>query len=111
MRFYGTIGYAETYESKPGVWKERITEREYSGDLVRDMSSRRDSAQKVNDDITISNAISIVGDPFAFENFSSIKYVAFMGTAWKISSVEIQYPRLILTTGGLYNGKRPNSTP
>ncbi len=107
MRFFGTIGYAITEETKPGVWKERIVEREYSGDLVRDTSSRRDSANKVNDDITISNAISIVGDPFAYQNFSTMKYVVYMGAVWKISTVELQYPRLILTTGGLYNGKRP----
>ena len=32
-----------------------------------------------------------------------MRYVEFMGAKWKISSVEVQYPRLILTVGGVYN--------
>ena len=38
-KFYGEIGYAETKEISPGVWEEVITERVYSGELIR--SSRR----------------------------------------------------------------------
>jgi hypothetical protein len=30
-------------------------------------------------------------------------YVEFMGTKWKITNVEVQYPRLILSVGGVYN--------
>ena len=58
---------------------------------------------KLNDDVNISNEISIVADPFAYQNFHAMRYVEFMGAKWKISSVEVQYPRLILTVGGVYN--------
>lgn len=103
-KYYGKVGYAETYEFTPGVWKERITERTYFGDLIRN-TRRLESSENVNDDINISNNISIIADPYANENFHSIRYVTFMGSKWKVSSVEVQFPRLILTIGGLYNGQ------
>ena len=34
-KFYGAIGYVENIETKPGVFKARVTERNYSGDLLR----------------------------------------------------------------------------
>lgn len=102
-KFYGVIGYAETVETKPGVWKEQITEKTYYGDLVRNIRKLQTTDQ-LNDDINVANEISIVADPFANENFHSMRYVEFMGAKWKISNVEVQYPRLILTTGGVYNG-------
>jgi len=103
-KYYGAIGYAETVETKPGVWKEQITERMYSGDLLRN-TSRFQNADKLNDDINIANDISIIADPYARNNFHLMRYVEFMGTKWKITNVEVQYPRLILTVGGLYNGE------
>jgi hypothetical protein len=103
MKWFGTIGYAETVETKPGVWKEQVTERDYFGDVIRN-SRRLQTGDKVNDDVNISNEISIVSDPYANENFHSMRYATFMGTKWKVSDVEVQYPRLILTLGGAYNG-------
>lgn len=102
-KYYGKIGYAETVETAPGVWKEQITERNYFGDLTR-ITRRLQSSDKVNDDINISNELSIVADPYAMNNFHSMRYAEFMGTRWKVSNVEVQYPRLILSLGGLYNG-------
>ena len=103
-KFYGKIGYAENVETRPGVWRPTITEREYFGDLVRN-TRRLESASQINDNINISNEIGIVADPYAYQNFHSMRYVEFMGTKWKISSVEVQYPRLILSIGGVYNGE------
>lgn len=102
-KFYGPIGYAETKETSPGVWEEVITERKYYGDLTRNYRSLK-TDDKVNDDITISNQISVVADPYAYQNFHAMRYVEFMGTKWKITNVEVQYPRLNLTVGGVYNG-------
>lgn len=102
-KFYGTIGYGVTSEIRPGVWDESITERQYYGDVNR-LSKRLQSSDKVVDDITIVNEISILADPFVYENFHAMKYVVYMGAKWKISSVEVKYPRLTIVTGGLYNG-------
>lgn len=102
-KFYGMIGYSETIEEAPGVWIEQITPRLYFGDLIRDTRSIQ-AADKINNDINISNNISIIADPFANQNFHSMRYVEYMGAKWKITNVEVQYPRLILTVGGVYNG-------
>ena len=103
-KFYGKIGYANTVETKPGVYEEQIVERSYYGDLIHN-TSRLQSADQVNDIINISNEISIVADPYATNNFHTMRYAVFMGTKWKISNVEVSYPRLILTLGGVYNGQ------
>ena len=103
-KFYGSIGYAISKETAPGVWVEDIVEHKYSGDVYRN-TRKLQSGNQVNDSIDISNEISILSDPFANENFHSMRYVTYMGAKWKVSSVEVRYPRLILTVGGLYNGQ------
>lgn len=101
-KFYGSVGYAETVETAPGVWKEKIVEYPYYGDLT--LNTRQlQSAETLNDNINIANEISIVADPFARQNYYRMRYVEFMGAKWKISKVEVGYPRLKLTIGGLYN--------
>lgn len=102
-KWFGKIGYAVTEETTPGVWVEQITERNYYGDIIRN-TRRLQTSDKLNDDINVSNEISIVADPFARDNFHAMRYIEFMGTRWKVSSVEDQYPRLILSLGGEYNG-------
>lgn len=101
-KFYGKVGFAVTTETEPGVWTAGITERNYYGDTMRTRKQVQ-SSDKINDDITITNELSIVADPFAMNNFSTIKYVEYMKTKWKVIGVEVQFPRLILTTGSVYN--------
>lgn len=103
-KFYGVIGYAESAETTPGVWEENIVERTYFGDILRN-TRRLQSADQLNDNINIANEISIVSDPYANNHFHEMRYVEFSGAKWKISNVEVKYPRLILTVGGLYNGQ------
>jgi hypothetical protein len=101
-KFYGSIGYAITSETSPGVWQEQITERNYYGDVIRNLSKIQ-SGENLNDNLNVDNKISIVSDPYAYENFQSMRYVKWMGALWKITSVEVQRPRLILSVGGVYN--------
>ncbi len=103
-KFYGAVGYAETIESRPSIWQERVIERLYYGDIIRN-ARRLESGESVNDNITINNSISIVADPYAREHFFAIRYVKWMGIAWKVTNVEVQSPRLLLTIGGVYNGQ------
>ena len=100
-KWFGKIGYVVTEETEPGVWEETVTEREYFGDMTSDRRKRQNSGE-VNDDINLSNVISVVADPFAYQNCSNMAYVEIMGSKWKISDVEVQRPRLILTVGGVY---------
>ena len=103
-KYYGAIGYVAEVETVPGVWETQVTEQMYYGEIIRN-TRRLQSSDKLNDDITVSNEISIIGDPYAYQNFHNMKYVEFMGAKWKVTSDEVKYPRLVLTIGGLYNGK------
>jgi hypothetical protein len=104
-RFYGRIGYGLTVDQGNGVHETVITERYYSGDVVRD-SRTFENNEKVNDDLTVSNSISIVADSYANEHFFAIRYVEWAGTLWRVVQVQTQSPRLILRLGGVYNGPK-----
>lgn len=102
-KFYGAVGFGVSEEKAAYVHDQNITERMYSGDILQ-FSRRFEKGEGLNDDLNISNKISILGDPYAYENFVNIRYVTWMGTKWKVPSIEVNYPRLILTIGGVYNG-------
>lgn len=102
-KFYGAIGFTETVETDPGVWEDKIVERSYSGDVIRNIRKLQTPSNSVNDNINVSNEISIVADPYAELNMYAMRYVVFKGNKWKIESVDVNYPRLTLSIGGLYN--------
>ena len=102
-KFYGEVGYVLPVEKSKGVFVEEEEKKTYSGDFLRVSSSWKNS-EGVNDDLTLGNRISIIGDPFAYEHFSAMRFVVFGGAKWKINSVEVSFPRLILSIGGVYNG-------
>jgi hypothetical protein len=102
-KFYGVIGYTATKETSPGVWTEDIVERNYSGDVIRD-TKRWQEGQKNNDDLVPNHQISIISDSFALDNLYLMRYIKWMGASWKITNIEVQRPRLLLTIGGVYNG-------
>ena len=102
-KFYGAIGFSETVETDPGIWEEKIVEHSYSGDVIRNIRNLQTPTESVNDNINVSNEISIVADPYANQNMYAMRYIVFQGVKWKISSVNVNYPRLTLTIGGLYN--------
>lgn len=101
-KWCGQIGYASVIETDPGVWEEQIIEKTYYGDVN---SNRRQlqNITEINDTINVTNQISFVSDPYAMENFHTIRYATFMGTKWKVLSAEVQYPRISITLGGVYN--------
>lgn len=106
-RFSGLIGYAVQVEKAPGVWDDRITEHPYRGDVLRSQRSLQNDTENLHHRLNVNNSISIIGDPFAYENFFAIKYIKWMGSRWTVTNVEVRRPRLILTIGGLYNGPTP----
>ena len=101
-RYRGYVGYAIDVEAYPGVWEEQISEHEYFGDVLKNRINMQQGSV-VNAKITISNSISIIADPFAFEHVYAMRYVTYLGKKWSIVNVSIERPRLILTLGGLYN--------
>ena len=106
-KYSGKIGFVfDSAEVRPGIWDTSIVERPYYGDIIRN-SRRLESDDKVNGDINVFNEFSIVADAYAYENFFAMRYIKWMGVNWKITDVEVQRPRLILSIGGIYNGS-PN---
>ena len=101
-RYHGYVGYAIDVEAYPGVWEEQISEHEYFGDVLKNRINMQ-LGSVVNAKITISNSISIIADPFAFEHVYAMRYVTYLGKKWSILNVSIERPRIILTLGGLYN--------
>ena len=102
-KYYGPIGFAESVNSAPGVYRDSIVEKKYYGDILRSSGIIQSSGQ-VNSDLQISSQISIISDPYATLNYKNIRYVTLDGAKWRITNVERRYPRLILTLGGLYHG-------
>lgn len=111
-RFYGVIGYGETVETPPGsgVWKDQITEYSYFGDVLEN-TRRLQEGEYLNDDLSVSNEISVVADSYLNKHFHTIRYVEWAGARWRVSTVSVQSPRLILRLGGVYNGPTPEPAP
>lgn len=109
-KYSGKIGFAKQSETSPGVWEDEIIERNYRGDILRN-TYRWDTSDKLNDDLNITNSISIVADSFLLENAYAIRYVTMLGARWEGGSIDTsQPPRLILAVGGLYNGSTVEET-
>lgn len=102
-KYFGKIGFADTEESAPSVYSDTITEREYYGDMTRNTRQLQGS-EYLNDNLNISNQLSIVSDPYALSHFHNIRYATYSGCKWKVTNVEVEFPRLILSLGGVYNG-------
>lgn len=108
-KYYGAVGYAIPCETTPGVWEDKIIEKTYRGDILQNMNRWQPSGN-LNDNLNIDNKISIISDPYAYENFSCIRYIRWMGVNWRVNNIEILRPRLLLSIGGVYNGATTRST-
>lgn len=101
MKWFGKIAFADQKDDGTGVWKSVITERDYYGDVLRN-SKRDENSTVINSNITLSNQLSVVADPFILDSFTQIVYVEIFGKKWKVSSVDVNYPRLTINFGELY---------
>lgn len=101
-RWYGKIGFGITKEVRRGVWKTIIEEHDYYGNIVSVRQSLDSQSYSTNKDLKINAKISIIDDGFISVNCASIRYVEFMGALWEVKEIAPEYPRLILTLGGVY---------
>lgn len=106
-KFYGPIGFGIQQETSPnsGNWEDVIVERNYYGDVIRN-SRKTESADQVHDNIDVGNTFSIMADPFAYQNFFSMRYIKWYGSYWKVNGVVVKTPRLEISVGGVYNGPK-----
>lgn len=109
-KFYGPVGYGITEEKAAGVWVATIVEKNYYGDVIRN-SRKLENGDKVNDDISVGNSISIVADAYANDHFFAMRYVKWAGVLWKVVNVDVESPRLILRLGGVYGGPTYDPQP
>ena len=102
-KFAGLVGYVTQKEHESGVWLPETVERKMHGDVIRAASSFN-ANEKVNEDVILQQRISLVGDQYAYANFTGLKYVTYLGVKWKVLSIEVNRPRLVVTLGGVWNG-------
>lgn len=109
--FYGPIGFVETVEDPAGsgIWIEVPVEKNYRGEIQRN-TKRWDSGDKINPNLNISNSISILADPYVSNHLNAIRYIKWLGGYWEITSVDVEFPRLLLSIGGVYNGPTVGSS-
>lgn len=104
MKFCGKVGFYEGCEETDlDIYTPKILEKSYTGDILRQYQSFQ-ATENQNDELKLSNRISILADPYARDHWSSIRYVVMNGARLKVNSVELSYPRLILEVGGVWNG-------
>lgn len=103
-KFFGKLGFMETVETSPGVWEEIIVVREYYGDILQITRRWDNASDKENDNVNINNKFSIIADSFAYEHIPNLRYIEWYGIKWKVKTVEVEYPRLTVYIGGVYNG-------
>lgn len=109
MRFSGTVGFAISTQTAPGVWRDVITEKQYFGDVIRNSRRLEGPSQvppETNVNVALGNSFSIVADADAFENYQRMRYVFWKGAYWTITDIEVHRPRLVLTIGGQWNGNK-----
>lgn len=107
MKFSGKVGFwIKDVETKPGTYKPRIVEKSYTGDVLRNTRRFQQAENQQNENLKVTNRLSILSDLYMQKNWTSVKYVTWNGINWSVSSVDVgSYPRAILELGGVYNGK------
>ena len=105
MKYAGNVGYI-VEKMEDGVFLPESIEKFMTGDIITIRKGREayDNSSKVNEDISLSNRISLVGDAFAHENFMWIRWIEWQGVKWRVNgvSVETNAPRIVVTLGGVY---------
>lgn len=104
MKFFGKLGFSYEVETAPGVWETKSVEQEVYGDVLSNVR-RWENSGEVNDDLNLTNQISVVASRFIYEHLGAMRYLIWNGTKWAIRSAEIVRPRVILNLGGVYNGQ------
>lgn len=103
-KFYGKVGFTKTVETSKDLWDTIDTVRVYCGDVNRSQRRWESNPESVNSNFTVSNEIVLMIDDFMQQNVGNIRWVEYMGSKWQVNSVIVEYPHLVITLGGVYNG-------
>lgn len=101
-KYFGNVGFATQQETEPGIWETIIVERPYSGEIL-DNRWRTGSSSNVNGELTLNCDFSLLIDPYMIKNHVFIAYISYMDIKWEVTGATPNYPRIVLTVGGVYN--------
>ena len=110
MRWCGKIGYEVMTETSTDVLTPTIVERNYYGDVDRTIDHVQ-NGESINDNVQLNMQVRIVADAFAYEHFSQIRYAVVFNSKWKVTSVEVNRPRMTLNFGGVYTEEVDSDEP
>lgn len=108
-KFYGMIGFATQEETSPGIWEDAIIERPYKGDVLANGRRWIEVNDQMNDNFTITNKFSVISDAFLYRHIPVMRYITYMGAKFKITSVDVERPRVIISVGGVYVASEPST--
>jgi len=109
-KFFGKVGLVIMERTAPGVYMPNTVTKPCYGEVLNVTKRWQGAAEQVNDNLNIDSRISILSNKFLTENLSHIRFVEWMGALWKVTSVELSYPRIILSIGGVYNDNDEQET-
>lgn len=107
MKHRGILGFVRTDEIRPGVYLPVTDERIYYMDVLLNTVSRNNS-NYINDNIDVRNKFTIISDSYIKKHLSSIAYVEWSGSKWKVDSVKAIPPRVEITIRGVWHDEKPN---
>lgn len=106
-RFHGKVGFLFHVDNQEtGISEMHVVERSFYGRII-EHTRRWETTDYTNDNLAVSNQIAITANDYAFRNASAIAYVHWMHSNWKIASMRVKAPEIILTLGGVWNGPTP----
>lgn len=106
--FRGIIGFVENTEVEDCEWEDVVTPRYYTGTIIKN-NQQFLTADTVSGNLQITNTFSIFGDSYMFSHISNIRYLEWRGQRWIVTTVDLEFPRVNMTIGGIYNGPQPNA--
>ena len=108
-RFHDKVGFLIPQDNQEtGISQPKAVEKSYYGKVL-EHTRRWESTEHVNDDLTVANQIAITANDYSFRYMSCIAYVRWMSSRWKVTSIRVKPPEIILTLGGVWNGPTPAS--
>lgn len=111
MKFSGKVGfYFGQRQTKAGVYRPIVEEKVYTGDVYQHNRTFQKEESHQNDNLSLSNRISILSDLYVQNNWNAIRYVIWKGTRWTVTSINVEFPRIVLQIGGVYDGPTPVSS-
>lgn len=107
-RFHGKVGFVIVSDNQEtGISGEEVVEKTFFG-KIEEHSRRWQSSDMVTDDLQMGNQIAIVATDYAYKHATAIRYCEFMGGLWTVTQIRVRKPEIVLTLGGVYNGKKPD---